>query len=296
MNIRQFNCTPHPYWLPNFMDVFTWSLPFVGEKITDMLIAMLGICSQEELDEEEAELEDEALVTEEGAGEEVTEEERAERRKQIKNKILAVGKMGRLFSVLREESESVSELKNVLGSTKLPAGALANGADGIKESITNFIDARKSDIDNEHLPPDLIDPEDFKPAGGLSEEDRSSIAESVVSGPSPGTTAPSSPDTRPSAGSPIESPLASPLEENASARFRKGHGRQSSLGTTRTSPSTRRRSLENTIQTIREAMSKTDSSMEELAEKVATGSESPRSPSSPRNSLTGPPGSPSPLR
>ncbi|KAI8142448.1 serine/threonine-protein phosphatase 2B catalytic subunit A1 [Fennellomyces sp. T-0311] len=145
MNIRQFNCTPHPYWLPNFMDVFTWSLPFVGEKITDMLIAILNICSQEELNNEQhrKSLDQPAM----------TSEEIEQRRTVIRNKILAVGKMSRVFSVLRENSEQVMELKSVSPTGKVPIGTLALGAEGIKTAITSFEDAKQSDMENERLPP-----------------------------------------------------------------------------------------------------------------------------------------------
>ena len=148
MNIRQFNCTPHPYWLPNFMDVFTWSLPFVGEKITDMLIAILNTCSKEELEEDPT-----PSTTEPVSPPPKDPDETAEAKKRaIKNKILAIGRLSRVFQVLREESERVTELKTASGG-KLPAGTLMLGAEGIKQAIHNFEDARKVDLQNERLPP-----------------------------------------------------------------------------------------------------------------------------------------------
>ena len=147
MNIRQFNCTPHPYWLPNFMDVFTWSLPFVGEKITDMLIAILNTCSKEELEE------DTPSSTGPASPPINMDPESVEfRRRAVKNKILAIGRLSRVFQVLREESERVTELKTAAGG-RLPTGTLLSGAEGLKNAITTFEDARKVDLKNERLPP-----------------------------------------------------------------------------------------------------------------------------------------------
>src|ERR1700733_3520613 len=116
-----------------------------------MLIAILNTCSKEELEEETP-----ATVSSAPSSpplhQPVDPESTEFKRRAIKNKILAIGRLSRVFQVLREESERVTELKTASGG-RLPAGTLMLGAEGIKQAIHNFEDARKVDLQNERLPP-----------------------------------------------------------------------------------------------------------------------------------------------
>ena len=142
LNIRQFTHTPHPYWLPKFMDCFTWSVPFICEKVLDLLIAIMDTVSSDELAIDYVLPEQEALQRED-----------ARKLKATKQKIQAISKISRVYALLRSESEAIVELKNLMKTTKLPAGTLSLGVEGIRRAITSYDAAYRADRENEHLPP-----------------------------------------------------------------------------------------------------------------------------------------------
>lgn len=183
---------------------------------------------------------------------------------------------------LSEESERVSELKNVSGSGKLPYGTLVLGAEGIKDAITNFEDARKSDIENERLPPELVDPEEYFASNpNTPSSEQIPISPVTANG---GMHSPTSPGGGPlaintSLSTAPPSPM-SPGTPSTPGGFKKGHARTSSWGTTMTSPSTRRRSIDTTMSLIKEAVDGPQdgkSPVEDIAEQLST-------PSRPRGS------------
>lgn len=118
---------------------------------------------------------------------------------------------------------------------------------------TNLTHRRKSDIENERLPPKLVDPDsnpvsdaDTSPSDPPTPLTPDEVTHGALSCPTPVALDRGSPSNL----GHVDMDSMNGLSEG----FRHGHARQQSLGTTKTSPSTRRRSVENTISLIREAV------------------------------------------
>lgn len=139
--------------------------------------------------------------------------------------------------------------------------------------VTDTHCRRKSDIENERLPPDLFDASSEEGKAIISSSSSSSMPSTPAEQDLDASTAISAANLEAAlaqqnggpppplalntatitlgggtVGSPIAGSPSSPTTPGTA--FRRGHARQASLGTTMTSPSTRRRSIESTMSLI----------------------------------------------
>lgn len=150
INIQQFNYTAHPYILPNFMDVFSWSMPFVIEKVTEMLYNVLKYEGETEIEKANLDVD----KVKDKLNEEALESQKS-RISSLKNKIRSIGKMAVIFKTLREEHEKVTKLKGLCPGYKIPPGILSGGKGSLDDALSQFEKAKKMDRMNEGMPEEM---------------------------------------------------------------------------------------------------------------------------------------------
>mmetsp|Transcript_44960 Transcript_44960/g.102567 ORF Transcript_44960/g.102567 Transcript_44960/m.102567 type:complete len:264 (+) Transcript_44960:765-1556(+) len=168
-NVCQFNYTEHPYHLPNFMDVFSWSIPFVAEKVIDILYHVMHMDGDSETadsaidevelppqvmamvrgsmgepDPERAAALAAAIQKEMGDGSEshVISKSKADR---LRQKILVVGKMQRMYKGMALKNHELVLNDGVASGLVMPKSVRGLGQD-------RFEAAKTLDERNERMP------------------------------------------------------------------------------------------------------------------------------------------------
>lgn len=181
LNVLQFNCSPHPYHLPNFMDIFAWSMPFVIEKVTEMLyyilqpaagkleedeqlpdlpVSLQNVIHRKSLSEEENKTVQLASKLAQhvqngggiGIGHTELDANDLEVRDRMRKKVRTIARMARMFKTLRQENETVLRLKGVCPGHRLEAGLLLAGKDKLNSELERFGHAVDVDAMNEKRP------------------------------------------------------------------------------------------------------------------------------------------------
>ena len=132
--------------LPEGLNLFSWSMPFLAEKITSMLYSILKQCTPAELAKMD--------VDAKGAieNEVKTEDAKLKKKLVLRNKIQTVGRMSKMLSFMRENKEQLLQLKNMAPDGKLPRGALLEQLPSISFPAKSFALSKDLDKENEKRP------------------------------------------------------------------------------------------------------------------------------------------------
>lgn len=145
--MKQFEETEPPYRLRDNMDVFSWSVPFLVEKIIGMFTHIVLKLGADEDDQFMPVESDPISAIKVGAT-----KNKATRKSIFKIKLAGLSKMQKMFETLRNEREDLMKIKNISPDGKLPIGLLMTGKKGIQNHLKQFEDAMKLDAVNEKRP------------------------------------------------------------------------------------------------------------------------------------------------
>ena len=151
MNIRQFKWVEHPYYLPNFMNVFSWSIPFVGDKVQEVFRQLWNMSEYDEDDEIEK-------------IEPIFPKDKAEI---IKAKIMTIGRMSRMYERLKHDKETINQLKEY-NEGLIPTGLLIKGTTAMKSALKRFDEAKAADKINEVNPSSIGQDQNTKKTGSFA--------------------------------------------------------------------------------------------------------------------------------
>jgi serine/threonine-protein phosphatase 2B catalytic subunit len=143
VSIKQFDQSDHPYFLPDQVDIFTWSMPFLAEKVISMLAYIVN-----KMGDDGDEPDSNAAI------EELSKEVKKERVSKLKSKVKVFGRMQKMFKTLKDESELILKLKGMAPDGKIPRGLLLEGRPAIKDALQEFKRAKEIDKMNERRPKD----------------------------------------------------------------------------------------------------------------------------------------------
>ena len=133
INIQQYVFSPHPFILPNYMNVFSWSIPFVSEKISEIILHIIK-SEPKEKGKTDTKIIDQTLTD------------------SLKMKVQFMTMIMKMYRTLRQENELIIKLKGFCPGNKIPKGILLQGPEALKSALERYKEAKQYDQINEKMP------------------------------------------------------------------------------------------------------------------------------------------------
>jgi hypothetical protein len=127
------------------MDLFSWSVPFLMEKVSDMLMHFTKKAAMSGVEDKEPAQIQERLESE-------MKDAKKHKFEAIKKKIRFIGRMNRILKTLRSNQEEILKIKEMAPDGKVPIYTILGGSEQIHRQVEKFYQTRITDYKNEAFP------------------------------------------------------------------------------------------------------------------------------------------------